>query len=288
METNGQDFYGMFGFSGKSDFSKEELRSRYHTLVKLLHPDLYSTESEIKIATERISKLNRAYQYLSDQIKSDHQIIDQIKTQCSRDIQVKIKISLKDCILGSTKIFSIPNIVCENCNGSGCQNCGSSGFIKTKEIFSLTVPKGVKTGQKVVLEGSGIKGTNKTPGNLIVVFDVPNSDKIFSRSNKNQYDLKTTVWVNPLISVFGGEIKVPTPYGMETILVPKGISNNHKIDLKDQGIKPNGNLEITLVFDNFVGLKDSTLDLLSRANQEIRPENLEHQKTLETNFLQWL
>lgn len=256
-----------------------------------------------------------------------------------RDIQVKMRISLKECIFGTIREFDLPiSVTCPDCNGSGhskdskpevcsdchgtgvitesrrngfmvvqsshvcekchgsgrknsipCGKCHGAGLVQKKEHFSQKIDPGIISGQTIGILGKGEGGRNRgANGNLIILLDVEESDKFFSRSNnRNPLDLYSTTFVSPLVPLFGGKIEVITPYGPKEVQVQSGITNGSVIDVKDCGIKAGnktGTLHTRLVFDNLAYLSSDDIRKLKEIHSHIGTSNLKSQRELLEKF----
>ena len=137
---------------------------------------------------------------------------------------------------------------CPHCHGTGkkitnpCPKCNGDGIEVIKERETITIPKGVNTGQYYVIQGKGCepnvkKGVQVINGDLIVVFTVVNSNN-FSREGDNLiYNLK----VNVYDALLGCDKKINTIDGKEiTIKIPECTNHGHIFTIKGKGL-PNMN-----------------------------------------------
>jgi DnaJ-class molecular chaperone len=155
---------------------------------------------------------------------------------CS-DINRNYKISLKDAFTGSVKnlkirlkAYNFDKIKeCDECNGLGkirniqnmgiftqvfecaCNKCKTTGFIEIdnatyddEKNIQLIIPKGIKNGNKIVLNGCGeqSKLKNIKAGNLIFTIEIENNNSI----NRDGDNLHYKFDISFIKSIVGEEI----------------------------------------------------------------------------------
>jgi curved DNA-binding protein len=125
-----------------------------------------------------------------------------------RDIESEMEILLEDAFTGTKKAFSM-------------------GARK----MEVTIPKGVRDGQKIRLAGQGEEGPAGR-GDLFIRIKI-RSHKTFERSDD---DLRMEAPVDYLTAALGGEIAVPTLSGRVTMKVPPGTSGGRTFRLPGQGM----------------------------------------------------
>ena len=125
-----------------------------------------------------------------------------------RDIESEMEISLEDAFTGTKKSFAI--------NG---------------RRIEVTIPKGVRDGQKIRLTGQGEEGPAGR-GNLYIKMKI-RPHPIFERSDD---DLKMEAAVDYITAALGGEITVPTLSGRVTMKIPAGTSGGRTFRLPGQGM----------------------------------------------------
>ena len=148
---------------------------------------------------------------------------------------------------------------CDRCNGKGkiptskCTSCNGKGIIVDKVNVKATIPAGVRDGEtlKVPNKGNEINGRQ---GDLYIVVNVKKS-KYFERSGN---DLYTIVYVDPVTALVGGEINVPTPYGIIKHDLKANTAMNERIVIPNHGIKSENMSRTKSLFGN----KNSSGDLI--------------------------
>jgi curved DNA-binding protein len=140
--------------------------------------------------------------------------------------------------------------------------------------FVVTVPAGVRSGQKIRLKGQGGVGRNGgEPGDLLLVVKVIDSERFRLRDEAVHTDLPVSPWVAAL----GGEARLTTLDGAVTVTVPPGSSSGRKIRLRGKGYPKKsgaGDLyaEIRIVLPRELSPKERELFEALRAASRFVPE----------------
>ena len=128
---------------------------------------------------------------------------------------------------------------CSHCSGTGtsfeklCTKCHGSGKVREEKTLTVTIPKGVDTGNRLRLAGKGEAGVNGgMPGDLYIEFTVREDD--FYQRDGN--DIYIVVPITITEAVLGCKKEVPTIYGNVELSIPEGTKNNSKLRLKGKGI----------------------------------------------------
>ena len=128
---------------------------------------------------------------------------------------------------------------CPHCSGTGtsfekvCTNCRGKGKIKQPKTLTVTVPKGVDTGNRIRLVGKGEAGVNGgSNGDLYIEFTVK-EDNFYQRDGN---DIYAVIPLTITEAVLGCKKTVPTIYGNVELSIPEGTKNNSKLRLKGKGI----------------------------------------------------
>ncbi|MCG8613685.1 MAG: J domain-containing protein [Pseudomonadales bacterium] len=146
--------------------------------------------------------------------------------QKGRDSQARLEIDLEDSYQGGKKKISLR---------VGNEN----------RTLSVTIPKGIKAGQKIRLSGMGEPGWGKAAAGdlyLEVAFRQHTLYRIDDR------DIYLDVPISPWEAALGAQVKVPTPTGSVDLKVAPGSQSGHKLRLKERGIpgQPPGNFYVVL------------------------------------------
>jgi len=136
---------------------------------------------------------------------------------------------------------------CPRCGGAGtiiekpCHRCGGSGMVRATKKYTVKIPAGVKSGNKIRLKGKGQPSPHGgPPGDLYVKVEVAPSAMFHRRGD----DLILTVPVSFPEAALGAKIEVPTTNGNISLKVPKGTQNGRMLRIRGKGaphMKGSGN-----------------------------------------------
>ena len=173
-----------------------------------------------------------------------------------RDLDGSLEISLRDAYVGGTKSIAIElQDRCPVCGGTGlkgqqiCPNCHGTGTVLTAKTLEVTIPKGVRDGQRIRLSGQGGSGIHGGPnGDLYLTVHVKPDDQ-FEREGD---DLYIDLSVNIYDLVLGGEVHVPTLTGGVTMTIPPRTQNEQLMRVGGKGMPRvngtgNGDLYVRIV-----------------------------------------
>lgn len=249
-----KSLYATLGVSQSA--TSDEIKKAYRKLARQYHPDI----NKAKDAEEKFKEINAAYEILSDEKKraqydqfGDSMFGGQNFSDFARSNQ---NINLDDIL---SQIF-----------GGGFQSGfgGGRGFGDafggfgggfgeafgealdvTRAItipfdlallggnyqyddFALKIPAGIKDGEKLRIKGKGKRSRNAV-GDLYLQVKVAESSEY-----KIQDDVLVKSVTIPLkVALFGGKIKVQTPYKELNLTIPQNTKNNQKFRVKEQGLK---------------------------------------------------
>jgi curved DNA-binding protein len=131
-----------------------------------------------------------------------------------RDLETTVRISLEDAHRGRTVHLSLDD----------------GGHERTLEV---TVPPGVRDGQKLRLRGKGGKGLNGGADGDIYLHITLAPHRIFRTAHQDlDFDLVLTPWEAAL----GTETEVPTLDGPVMLTVPPGTRSGRKLRLRGRGL----------------------------------------------------
>lgn len=232
----------------------EEIRTAYRIAVKKNHPDVNVGN---KLAEEKIKDINEAYRVLSDSAKkrkydrmwnsnvakknqeyqeskrstgsvfSDffNMFFGQVKEEKTyhkkvpargENVETEINISIEEGFYGKEKKISLRTV---------------EGRMKT---FTVTVPAGIRNGEKIRLIGQGKEGTNGGKnGDLLIKVKIEDSS-IFKLQG---YDLYTDLLITPYEAALGTKVDVNSIDEYSQIYVPKGTQSGEKIKIPQKGYK---------------------------------------------------
>ena len=114
-----------------------------------------------------------------------------------------------------------------------------------EETITVSVPTGLKDGQKIRLRGKGETGVGGKSGDMLLTVHVA-EHPCFQRRG-NDLELKLPIRIEE--AVLGTTIDVPTPHGIAQLKIPAGTSGGKRLRIKEHGIhakKGKGHLFVTV------------------------------------------
>jgi len=160
--------------------------------------------------------------------------------QRGQDLETTIDLSLRESFGGGKKSVQLQvEDLCPQCGGTGtignkiCPQCHGTGRVLETKRFDVTIPKGVREGQRIRLARQGGSGKNSGPnGDLFLIVHLTD-DKRYERKGDDLYmDLPVSIYD----LVLGGEVAVPTMTGEVTMTIPPGTQNNKVMRLAGKGM----------------------------------------------------
>ena len=136
--------------------------------------------------------------------------------QKGADLRYTLTISLEEAFSGTEKV-----IVFARQKGSKEEN--------TK--FSVTVPAGVKEGQRLKLAGEGDAPAQGAAGDLYVIINLQ-QHLLFKRE---EFDIILDLPIKYTDAILGTEVEIPTLSGKSQIKIPAGTSTGQILRLKNKG-----------------------------------------------------
>ena len=130
--------------------------------------------------------------------------------------------------------------------------------------LSVSVPAGVRPGQRLKLRGEGDFGQNGGPrGDLYVVVNI-SEHPLFRRSHN---DVVMDLPISFVDAILGTEVEVPTLAGSATVKIPPGTHNGQTFRLRgkgfpDLGSQSSGDMLLKVVIDVPKNLTESQKDVI--------------------------
>ena len=156
------------------------------------------------------------------------------------DLESTIELGLRDAYEGGVKSLTLEvENLCPRCGGSGtvnnriCPQCHGTGRIREKKKFDVTIPRGVRDGQRIRLAGQGMSGAHGGPnGDLLLAVHLKPDAQYERRGDDLYVDLPVSIYD----LVLGAQVRVPTMTGDVTMTVPAGTQNNKTLRLSGKGM----------------------------------------------------
>lgn len=160
--------------------------------------------------------------------------------QRGEDLETTLDLTLPEAYAGGTKNVALQvEDVCPRCHGTGteknrvCPQCGGVGRVLATKRFDVSIPKGVREGQRIRLAGQGAAGPNNGPrGDLFLIAHFPDDPKWTRKGDDLHIDLPVSIYD----LVLGGDVRVPTMTGEVSMTVPAGTQSNKLLRLAGKGM----------------------------------------------------
>lgn len=245
-----KDYYKILGLE-TSRVSIDEIKVAYRNAAKKYHPDVNVGDS---LAEERIKDINEAYRILSvpnskrkydriwnsqnlvnkkfnikgkdsivkmffGNIKQDHEEKNERKGKeplRGENVETEINTTIYEAFYGLDKKISLRTV---------------DGKMKT---FTVTVPQGIRDGEKIRLIGQGKPGMNGAKnGDLFIKINIKN-DKRFKLQGCDMY---TDLLITPWEAVLGTRVNIQSIDEDTKVYIPQGIQSGEKIRIPGKGYK---------------------------------------------------
>ena len=160
------------------------------------------------------------------------------------DIESELPLTLREAYAGGVRSISLQSeTVCPRCHGTGtvdkklCHECRGAGTIPTVKTLDVTIPAGVRDGQRIRLGGQGGPGVGGAlSGDLYLIIRL-GVDSTFERRGDDLYvDQPVSVYT----LVLGGEVTVPTMTGRIDVKVPSASQNGRVLRISGKGMPRSG------------------------------------------------
>lgn len=163
---------------------------------------------------------------------------------------------------------------CPKCRGRGeipeeaCPTCHGEGVTKREEEIHIVVPAGVEDGEMIRMPKRGEAVAGGAAGDLYVKLHV-RADKDFVREANN---LLTNLPIKMTDALLGGEYRIRTLDGEETVTVPAGVSHGEIVRVRGKGVPHGrgnrGDLLVRVAIELPKKLSKSARDLVEKLRNE--------------------
>lgn len=249
-----KDYYKILSLK-TNRVSPEQIKNAYRLAAKKYHPDVNVQD---RLSEEKIKDVNEAYRVLSNpstKRKYDRMWVnnvgkkmyeeasrssgsvfsdffnmffgtnqeDVVKTKKSQkipingeNIETSIDVALEECFYGLEKKISLRTV---------------DGKLK---VFTITIPAGIRNGEKIRLLRQGKEGTNGGKnGDLFIKVNVANNKKFRLKGN----DLYTDLFLTPWEAALGTKAQVISIDEPTQVYIPEGIQTGEVIRIPGKGYK---------------------------------------------------
>ncbi len=254
-----KDYYKILGVNKRAD--EKEIKKAYRNLARKFHPDQNPDNPQ---AEEKFKDINEAYEVIGD--KDNRAKYDQLGVNYHRYKQMGGQpggfdfsqfgnggVNIEDLFGGQgggfsdffSSIFGGP----AGAPPRGAQplrqdteqeidvtldeafHGGSRILVDARgERYKVKIPKGAKSGTKVRLRGKGSRG-----GDLYLVIRVQPHD-LYERDAQADTTLHTSVPVDSLTAILGGEARVETLKGAVKLKIAPGTQGGQRLKLRGRGM----------------------------------------------------
>ena len=244
-----KDYYKILGLE-TSRVSIDEIKIAYRNAAKKYHPDVNIGDS---LAEERIKDINEAYRILS--IRSSKRKYDRIwnsRNLVNKKFNIKGKDSIVKMFFGNIKQEgkadkdqSKEPLRGENVETEINSTIYEAFYGLDKKIslrtvegkmktFTVTIPQGIRDGEKIRLIGQGKPGSNGAKnGDLFIKINIKN-DKKFKLQG---CDLYTDLQITPWEAALGTRVNIQSIDEETKVYIPQGIQSGEKIRIPGKGYK---------------------------------------------------
>ena len=248
-----KDYYKILELE-TSHVTIDEIKLAYRAAAKKYHPDVNVGDS---LAEERIKDINEAYKVLSvpstkrkyDRVWNTHNVnknkkvfnvkkengsilnmfLGNIEKEDNQDkytehaepikgenVETQIDATLYEAFYGLDKKISLRTV---------------EGNMKT---FTITIPEGIRDGEKIRLIGQGKPGKNGGKnGDLFIRIKIKDDNQFKLKG----YDLYTDLCLTPWEAALGTRVNVQSIEEETKIYIPQGIQSGEKLRIPGKGYK---------------------------------------------------
>ena len=160
------------------------------------------------------------------------------------NIETSIDVEIEEVFYGLDKKISLKNLEGKD------------------KVFNVTIPAGIKNGEKIRLIGQGKEGiAGGKKGDLVIKVNILDNDKFKLKGN----DLYTSVCLTPWEAALGTDVKVDSIDGSSNVEIKPGTQVGEFITIPNKGYKDivgqRGNLqaEIKIVIPNSLTKEEKSL-----------------------------
>jgi len=178
---------------------------------------------------------------------------------------------------------------CPVCNGVGssatdkCKKCHGKGYEEVKEKITISIPKGIDSGNRLRVSGKGNIGKKGNRGDLYVTFEVK-PDKHFIRDNNNVY-IEIPVFFTQAIK--GDTLTIPSLTGELELKLDVGTKDKQRYVFRGEGIEDvhghgKGDLIAVIQMQYPKKLNHEQIELLDKLQDSFGVESKPHEGILDS------
>lgn len=252
-----KDYYKILSLE-TNRVSSEQIKNAYRAAAKKYHPDV---NVEDRLSEEKIKDVNEAYRVLSNpstKRKYDRMWVNNVgkkkyqeasrssgsvfsdffnmffgATQETKEAKVENKKAQKISIKGENVETSI-DVALEECFYGLDKKISLRTVDGRMKVFTVTIPAGIRNGEKIRLLGQGKEGINGGKnGDLFIKVNVKGNAKFTLKGN----DLYTDLYLTPWEASLGAKAQVDSIDEPTQLYIPEGTQTGEVIRIPNKGYK---------------------------------------------------
>ena len=249
-----KDYYKILSLE-TNRVSSEQVKNAYRLAAKKYHPDV---NVEDRLSEEKIKDINEAYRVLSDpsaKRKYDRMWVNNVGKKKyeessrssgsvfsdffnmffggAQEIREKDKKSEKTPIKGENVETSI-DVALKECFDGSDKKISLRTVDGKMKVFTITIPAGIRNGEKIRLLGQGKEGINGgKSGDLFIKVNITNNNKFKLNGN----DLYTDLYLTPWEAALGTRTQVYSIDEPTQVYIPEGMQTGEFIRIPGKGYK---------------------------------------------------
>ena len=180
---------------------------------------------------------------------------------------------------------------CPTCQGSGqsvaqkCSSCSGKGYDEVKNTFSVDIPEGINTGNRIRVGGKGNVAPNGSKGDLYLNIQVQD-DENFVRHDDDIY-IEMPIFFTQI--ALGATINIPGIRGELELNIPKGTKDKEQIVFRSEGVKSvngrgKGNFVVQIKIQYPKSLNSEQTELLEKLQDCFGIESQPHEDSFTGMF----
>ena len=249
-----KDYYKILSLE-TNRVSEEQIKMAYRTAAKKYHPDINVQD---RLSEEKIKDVNESYRVLSNPstkrkydrmwvnnvgkkryeeanrstgsvfsdffnmffgVNKESQENNKVSKKLAikgEDIETRIDVALQECFYGNEKKISLRTV---------------DGKMK---VFTVTIPAGIRDGEKIRLIGQGKQGINGGKnGDLFIKVNITDNDNFKLKGN----DLYTSLYLTPWEAALGTKAQINTIDESTQVYIHEGIQTGEIVKIPGKGYK---------------------------------------------------
>ena len=278
-----RDYYAVLGIVATA--APREVRQAYRRLARQYSPDVNFWDRDARTLFDEIAEAYRVLndpnsRALYDRFGHGETVSEALGAgRRGDDVHISVELSFADAARGVAVRLDAPRFSpCSACGATGqandapCRRCAARGVRRVIDPVTVTIPAGVDSGVQVRVPGEGDAGPFAGPRGDLLVSTRVREHPFFQRKGEAVHcEVTIAVWE----ALRGARIKLPTPTGELTLVIPPGAADGRVLRLRGQGMPRltgdgNGDLFVTLRVELPAGL-DARTDELVRELERLMP-----------------